>query len=151
MNAVWRPVAAIREAASNPDPKRQPLLNTPDHPDHVSGHCSTSGASAQVLRMILGNDGAPFTATLGGNLTRSYRNLKQAEQEIGDARVWAGIHTRTADEHGAIVGHKIAELAVQRVMKPLPKVATSEVAPSLQCKLLAGGASRKASRPNAVA
>ena len=32
-HAVWRPEAAIRQAASNPDPKWQPLLNTPDHPD----------------------------------------------------------------------------------------------------------------------
>ena len=122
-HAVWRPEAAIRQGASNPDPKWQPLLNTPDHPDYVSGHCSTSGASAQVLRMILGNDGVPFTATMGGNLTRSYQNLTQAELEIGDARVWAGIHTRTADEHGGIMGRNIGELAVQRLMKPLPKVA----------------------------
>ena len=75
--------------------------------------------------MILGNDGVPFTATMGGNLTRSYQNLTQAELEIGDARVWAGIHTRTADEHGGIMGRNIGELAVQRLMKPLPKVAES--------------------------
>ena len=118
-HVVWRPEAAIRQAATNADPKWQPLLNTPDHPDYVSGHCITSGASAQTLRVILGNDGVPFTATMGGNLTRSYQNLTQAEKEIGDARVWAGIHTRTADDHGGIVGRKIGELVVQRAMKPL--------------------------------
>ena len=102
----------------NADPNWLPLLNTPDHPDYVSGHCTTSGASAETLRLVLGNDGVPFTATVAGGMSRSYQNLTQAEKEIGDARVWAGIHTRTADEHGGIVGRKIADLVVQRALKP---------------------------------
>ena len=64
----------------------------------------------------------PFTAiygSAGSGMTRSYYSFTQAEKEIGDARVWAGIHTRTADDHGAIVGHKVAELVMQRAMQPL--------------------------------
>ena len=117
-HSLWRPITAIRKAAADADPNWTPLLITPNHPDYVSGHCITSGAITQTLRLVLGNDGVPFSATLAGNLSRSYENLTQAEKEIGDARVWAGIHTRTADDHGAIVGHKIAELVVQRVAKP---------------------------------
>jgi hypothetical protein len=44
--------------------------------------------------------------------------LTQADTEIGDACVCAGIHTRTADDHGAVLGHKIATLVVQRLPKP---------------------------------
>lgn len=51
-------------------------------------------------------------------MSRSHHNVTQAEREIGDSRVWAGIHTRTADEHGGIAGRKIAELVVQPAMKP---------------------------------
>ena len=116
--SLWRPITAIRQAATNADPNWTPLLVTPNHPDYVSGHCIVSGAMAQALRLVLGNDGVPFSATFAGNLSRSYENLTQAEKEIGNARVWAGIHTRTADDHGALVGHKIAELVVQRVTKP---------------------------------
>jgi hypothetical protein len=117
--SLWRPITAIRQASTNADATWTPLLNTPNHPDYVSGHCIISGAMAQTLRLLLGNDGVPFTATFAGNLSRSYDNFTQAEKEVGNARVWAGIHTRTADDHGAIVGHKIAELVVQRVTKPI--------------------------------
>ena len=79
--AVWRPEAAIRQAAIKADPNWLPLLNTPDHPDYVSGHCTTSGASAETLRLVLGNDGVPFTATVAGGMSRSYQNLTQAEKE----------------------------------------------------------------------
>lgn len=120
--ATWRPIAAIRQSVKDADPSWEPLLNTPAHPDYVSGHCIVSGAAAQVLRLAFGGEGAPFTATYGGpaiGLTRSFSGFTQAETEIGDARVWAGIHTRTADDHGGVVGRKIGELVVQRAMKPL--------------------------------
>ena len=54
-----------------------------------------------------------------GALTRHYSGFAQAEKEIESARVWAGIHTRTADEHGTVLGRRIGELAVQRAMKPM--------------------------------
>jgi hypothetical protein len=120
--AVWRPISAIRQAPTDGDANWEPLLNTPPHPDYVSGHCIVSGATAEVLRRLLKSDGVPFTATYGPpgtGLTRSFATITQAEKEVGDARVWAGIHTRTADEHGGIVGHKIGELVVQRAMQPL--------------------------------
>ena len=120
--AVWRPISAIRQAPKDGDPSWEPLLNTPPHPDYVSGHCIVSGATAEVLRRLLNGDGVPFTATYGSpgtGLTRSFTTVTQVEKEIGDARVWAGIHTRTADDHGAIVGHKIGQLVVQRAMRPL--------------------------------
>jgi hypothetical protein len=122
-HAVWRPITAIRHAAAREgDANWEPLLNTPPHPDYVSGHCIVSGATAEVLRAVLKGDGVPFTATYGApgtGLTRAYATITQAEKEIGDARVWAGIHTRTADDHGALVGHQIGQLVVQRAMQPL--------------------------------
>jgi PAP2 superfamily len=118
---LWRPVAAIREATTNADVNWEPLLLTPAHPDYVSGHCITSGAAAHALALLFGNDGVKFSATFGGNngLTRSFSGFAAAEKEIEDARVWAGIHTRTADVHGGILGHKIADLVVQRAMTPI--------------------------------
>jgi hypothetical protein len=88
----------------------------------VSGHCISSGASSRTLALLFGGDGVRFSATYGGasGLTRTYSGFAQAEKEIEDARVWAGIHTRSADVHGGIVGHKIADLVVQRAMTPLP-------------------------------
>ncbi|MFT3954112.1 MAG: vanadium-dependent haloperoxidase [Piscinibacter sp.] len=116
---TWRPVTAIRGAASNPDPKWEPLINTPPHPDYVSGHSVTSGAWSRSLQLLFGDDGVPFSATFGGGLTRQFSSFSQAATEIENARIWAGIHTRTADEHGTALGRQVAELAVQRAMKKL--------------------------------
>jgi hypothetical protein len=116
--ALWRPITAIRSAATNADPTWEPLLETPPHPDYVSTHCVNGGAIAEVLRRVLKTDGAPFTAWTGhagGGFWRSFANFSAVETEIANGRVWAGIHTRTADEHGAQVGHRIGELIVQRV------------------------------------
>jgi hypothetical protein len=125
---LWRPVAAIRQSAKDADPIWESLLNTPPHPDYVSGHCINSGAQAQVLRTAFSGEGVPFTAiygSAGSGMTRSFSGFTQAEKEIGNARVWAGIHTRTADEHGETVGHKVAELVMQRAMQPLGKSASA--------------------------
>ncbi|QPF73137.1 vanadium-dependent haloperoxidase [Roseateles sp. DAIF2] len=116
---TWRPVSAIRAAAVNPDPKWEPLINTPPHPDYVSGHSVSSGAWSRSLQLLFGNDGVPFSATFGGALTRHFTSFSQAATEIENARIWAGIHTRTADEHGTALGRRVGELAVQRAMKKI--------------------------------
>lgn len=116
---TWRPLTAIRAASTHPDPKWEPLINTPPHPDYVSGHSVTSGAWSRSLQLLFGNDGVPFTATFANGLTRHFTSFSQASTEIENARVWAGIHTRTADEHGTALGRQVAELAVQRAMKKL--------------------------------
>jgi hypothetical protein len=38
-------------------------------------------------------------------------------EEVNDARVWGGIHFRTADVHGADVGRKIGEI----ILRGFPK------------------------------
>ena len=117
----WRPIHAIRQAASNADPEWQPLLNTPAHPDYPSGHCIYSGAAARALQLAYGRDEVSFTAAaLGPNgLIRSYRSLSQMDQEVIGARIWGGIHFRTADEHGSELGHGIADIGWGTLMRPL--------------------------------
>lgn len=116
---TWRPLTAIRAASRNPDPSWEPLINTPPHPDYVSGHSVTSGAWSRSLQLLFGTDAVPFTATFAGALTRHFTSFSQAAIEIENARIWAGIHTRTADEHGLALGRQVAELAVQRAMKKI--------------------------------
>lgn len=124
----WRPITAIRTAAENPDVAWEPLLITPPHPDYVSGHCITAGAAARTLSLLLGNDGVPFSATFGGKLgvTRSYPGFSAAEQELQDARIWAGIHTRSADEQGTQMGRRIGEVVVGRALRPVRTITTSK-------------------------
>jgi hypothetical protein len=94
-------VIAIRIAVENPDPNWEPLLNTPAHPEYVSGHCIYSGAAARVLQQLFGDNGVKFSATFGGpnGVTRSYPGFAQLGKEVEEARIWGGIHFRTANEH----------------------------------------------------
>jgi hypothetical protein len=117
----WRPITAIREAASNPDPSWEPLLGTPAHPDYPSGHNIYSGAMAEALRRLINSDELSFGTALvlpTGPLPRSWSSLSEAEKDVMGARIWAGIHFRTADEHGIELGHAIAGNAVSSVMRP---------------------------------
>ncbi len=42
-------------------------------------------------------------------LTRSFESFSQAIDEIVDARIWSGIHFRTADEQGERIGKDVAK------------------------------------------
>jgi hypothetical protein len=117
----WRPITAIREGTREPDPAWEPLLGTPPHPDYPSGHNIYSGATAEVVRQLIGVDQLTFNTALilpSGPLPRSWTSLSEAEQDVLGARIWAGIHFRTADEHGIELGHVIAANAVATIMRP---------------------------------
>jgi PAP2 superfamily len=111
----WRPVTAIHEAASDgnpataPDPNWTPLLDTPNHPEHPSGHACASGAIASTLKHFFHTDEVAFSAYSPlSNTTRSFSRLSQALEEIEGARVWAGVHFRTADVLGERLGRQVA-------------------------------------------
>ncbi len=119
----WRPITAIREAASDGnaattadptwtplfDPSTLPALSTPPFPDHPSGHNCAAGSILGTLYSFFGTDRIGFsaTSTMSGT-TRSFPRLSDALRENIDARVWAGIHFRTADLEGVKLGAKVA-------------------------------------------
>ena len=84
----WRPITAIREADTDANPARPQLRR---------------------LRYSLGTDDVSFTATSNkSGTTRTYHSLSGALQENINARVWAGIHFRTADLQGVKLGTTVA-------------------------------------------
>ncbi|MFD3454871.1 vanadium-dependent haloperoxidase [Streptomyces sp. NPDC058691] len=123
---VWRPITAIQLAdtdgnsATDPDPQWQPLLVTPPHPDYISGHTAVTGAVVQTLTGIFGttrldlNIPSEVTGT-----TRRYDDATQLNQDMIDARVWAGIHTRTADTEGCRAGARIGVWTLTHYFRPL--------------------------------
>jgi hypothetical protein len=113
----WRPVTAIR---STTDPEWTPLHNTPAHPDYPSGHTTYSGAAEQVLNTLVGARTAkPYTigSPTAPGVTRTYANWHQLTVENVDARVWSGIHTRTADTVGVTLGKQVAANALRNADK----------------------------------
>lgn len=113
----WRPVTAIRSAgtdgdpATTPDPGWTPLHTTPRHPDYPSGHTTYAGAAEEVLTALVGARTQPFEATspTAPGVTRTYTSWHRLTQENVDARVWSGIHTRSADRAGVRLGGQVAD------------------------------------------
>jgi hypothetical protein len=121
----WRPITAIREADAdgNPDtvadPAWLPLIPTPPYPEHSSGHSGLSGAFVATLQDFFRTDRIGWTDTNNGGLTRSFTRFSQAIDEIVDARVWSGIHFRTADEQGAEIGSQVARYRDMHYFEPV--------------------------------
>jgi hypothetical protein len=96
---TWRPITAIREAASDgnratkADPTRTPLFDP-----------STPVASPPAL--------------VTSDTTRTFHRFSDALRENIDARVWAGIHFRTADIEGARLGEKVARYLHKHYLQP---------------------------------
>ena len=139
--SFWRPRAAIREAGTDgnpatvPDPNWEslfapatqttPPLGTPPFPDHPSGHSCLSGAVLNALADFFGRDKVEFDIVSGRSLDgvpipkRHFERFSDALQEVVEARIWGGIHFRTADEQGAKMGKQIAQWIKTRYFEPV--------------------------------
>jgi hypothetical protein len=134
----WRPITAIREADTDGNPATEadptwlplfdqatpvcnpPLLVTPPFPDHPSGHSSSSSALVHTLQNFFGTDRIGFSAFSNKSCTtRSFDRFSDALKEILDARVYAGIHFRTADMQGAVLGRKVAHYLKKHYFQPV--------------------------------
>ena len=122
----WRPITAIRLADTdgNPatvaDPTWTPLLATPAFPDHPSGHSCEAGAIFNTLQAFFGTDKISFSAfSNNSHTTRSFNRFSDALREVLDARVWGGIHFRTADMQGSVMGMKVSHYLLKRFFAPV--------------------------------
>jgi hypothetical protein len=120
----WRPVTAIPLAdfVGNPDtvsdPDWLPFLVTPPFPEYPSAHSSQSGAAAAVIAAYFGAD-SPFVAVsdvLPG-VTRSFSGVDAAQDEIADARIFGGMHFRTACRDARTMGNAIGEFVLENILQ----------------------------------
>jgi hypothetical protein len=132
----WRPIDAIRLAATDGNPATEadpgwlplfdpstptlPLLVSPGFPDHPSGHSCVSSAIVHTLQDFFGTDKMPvtFRSPRFPGQSRSFDRFSQVLKEIIDARVWGGIHFRTADVQGAVLGKKVAHWELKHYFQP---------------------------------
>jgi len=123
----WRPITAIQlgdtdgNPATTADPSWQPLLTTPPYPEYVSGHLATSAAAVRLLVAYFGEN-TQFTVESAGmpGVVRPFTSFSAALDELRSARIWAGIHFRTADDAGQTMGTAVAEwIMVSHYFDPL--------------------------------
>jgi hypothetical protein len=121
----WRPITAIRLADDDGnqdtqgDPAWTSLIPTPPYPDYTSGATAIAGAVTETLTRLYGTDRidliltSPVTST-----TRRYATAAELNQDTIDARVWSGIHFRTADVVSNEMAKKVTNWTVDRYFRP---------------------------------
>ena len=124
---LWRPITAIRLASTdgNPDTEEQadwtPLIVTPPYPEYSSGHACVSGAGEAVLTIYFGNN-LPvngWSEALGEAYVRTWPNFASAADEANLARIWAGIHWRTAVVDARAAGNAIGAYVMGNAAQPV--------------------------------
>jgi hypothetical protein len=124
----WRPVTAIREGATDGNPKTDPdgawstYTPTPPYPSYPSGYAGLSGAARIVLERVLGTQEMAITLTnptnpTVANIVLNYTEWKQICDEIDDARVYGGIHFRFEQEAGRRLGKDVGHYILDNYLR----------------------------------
>src|SRR5262245_58372474 len=119
----WRPVTAIRNGdidgneTTQRDVSWTALLDAPMHPEYPSGRAILAGVVATVLKADVGTHTMPLSTTspTAKGAARHWSSVDEFVQEVSEARIYAGIHYRTATEAGAAMGRRIGELAARKM------------------------------------
>jgi hypothetical protein len=124
--AFWRPETAIHDAANDgndkttPDSNFKPLITTPCFPSYPSAHGTLSNAAREVMEKVYGE--GPFSITLSTpalpSVTLHYSRLEEITDDISDARVYGGIHFRTDQDAGALLGSRIGDYIYHHKLRP---------------------------------
>jgi hypothetical protein len=98
------------------DPAWTTLVNSPQFPEHTSGHSVASPAAAAVLTDRLG----VFSFTdrshdVRGHAPRTFTSFYDAAREAARSRLYGGIHFPHAIESGFSQGEQIGDLVLRRV------------------------------------
>ena len=122
----WRPITAIPLAATDGNPGTEadlswvPLFATPAHPEYPSGHSTVSGAAGAVLSDYFGEETA-FTviSDVMVGVDRSFSSFSAALDEVAEARVFAGIHFRSACDDGRATGIGVGNYVIANSFQPI--------------------------------
>jgi hypothetical protein len=131
----WRPITAVRlgdtdgNARTAGDEAWTPIFPTPPYPDQSSGYNCITAGYMNAAKAFFGRDKVPFELradVIFGvpqpvTMTRSYKRFTDVVEDTIDARVWQGIHFRTADEGGAEIGKNVARWVEEHYLEPVHK------------------------------
>ncbi len=121
----WRPVTAIRAAATagNPDTVADPNWlpqagKTAADPSYPGAHATISAGGAFVLRALFGDK--PFqlsvTSEVLPGVVRSFDGFAAVEKEASLSRIYAGQHFRSDENAGERLGSAVADFVVDNFL-----------------------------------
>jgi hypothetical protein len=134
----WRPVTAIDPTSVTNDgfgavpgvddgnaltveqPGWRPLVATPNHPEYPSAHATITSAIAEVLTQFLGTDqlDVDIQGTPSLSVKRHFATADDLRAEVGNARVWAGLHYRFSVQAGSLLGRQVADYDLEHAFQP---------------------------------
>jgi PAP2 superfamily len=103
-------------------PYQAPTVVTPPFPEYTSGHSTFQAAGSWIMVQYTGSDtfGASVTIKAGTSLfesgavpasdvTLSWPTFTLAAEEAGKSRIYGGIHFKSGNEHGRMMGRQIGQ------------------------------------------
>jgi hypothetical protein len=127
----WRPITAIRNGdkdgndATAPDPAWEPLITTPNHPEYPCGHCIFATATAEYMKAEVGNSPAwgvrVSSRSIPNAAVQALPSWDEWARQVSYSRTLGGVHYRFSNEAAEEMGRKVAQMAMAKVMRPLPK------------------------------
>ena len=125
--SFWRPITAIRH--TNPDGSYSPTeLNAwmpavmmPSFPEYITGHSSFMSAQAEVFTQFFGTSDIDIdllSTTTG--VKRHYFTAQNLRDEVGNARIWGGLHYRSSNMLAEALGQQFVldALVVDKYFAP---------------------------------
>ena len=92
------------------------LINSPQFPEHTSGHSVASPAAAAVLTARLGTFAfTDHSHDVRGHTPRTFTSFRHAAQEAAQSRLYGGIHFPHAITAGLVQGDQVGALVLERV------------------------------------
>jgi hypothetical protein len=112
----WNLIRPVTYVNRYIDPGWSTFINSPQFPEHTSGHSVASPAAAAVLTDRLG----AFSFTdhshdVRGHRPRAFASFGDAAREAAQSRLYGGIHFPHAIEAGLTQGEQIGALVLRRV------------------------------------
>jgi hypothetical protein len=96
------------------DPAWTPLIPTPNHPEYPSAHSCITPASGIVISRFLGTAHIDFTVpSVTGAADRYFATRQDLRLEVGNARIWGGVHFRSAVDDGVAIGERTAKYVLR--------------------------------------
>ena len=127
--SFWRPITAIHNgdddgnARTAGDTGWTSLLATPPYPDHPSGYNCVTSAMMHTAEDFFGRSKSTFNVVRivpnEANVTRVYKQFADVIEDTIDARVYEGIHFRTAEIQGAEIGEQVADWIDDHYFEPV--------------------------------
>jgi hypothetical protein len=121
----WRPVTAIRAAATdgNPETEADPnwlpeVGNTTPDPSYPGAHAVISAGGAEVLTSFFRKDHFEFSVTseVMAGVDRSFTSFSAAAEEATRSRIFAGVHFRFDLTSGRRLGDDVVDFVIDNFL-----------------------------------